>query len=89
MKKQGVLIYDAETDRMDIRFGLLDYYGGLHCGDEFDLKIDDEYAKNKIASQMDIEIKKQKANYIIDNSHDLCYTYKQIEDILQRIKKEE
>lgn len=33
MKKQGVLVYDAETERMDIRFGLLDYYGGLHCGE--------------------------------------------------------
>ena len=48
MKRQGVLIYDAETDRMDIRFGLLDYYGGLHCGDEFDLKIDDEWIATRI-----------------------------------------
>ena len=31
--RQGVLIYDQNTDRMDIRFGLEDYYGGLHCGD--------------------------------------------------------
>lgn len=30
--RQGVLIYDQNTDRMDIRFGLEDYYGGLHCG---------------------------------------------------------
>ena len=43
MKKQGVLIYDAETDRMDIRFGLLDYYG-----DELDLKIDDEWIPTRI-----------------------------------------
>lgn len=48
-----------------------------------------EYAKSKIASQMDIEIKKEKANYIIDNSHDLCYTYKQLEEILKTIKEEE
>lgn len=32
MKRQGVLVYDSKADRMDIRFGLLDYYGGLHCG---------------------------------------------------------
>ena len=30
--RQGVLIYDHDTDRMDIRFDLDDYYGGLHCG---------------------------------------------------------
>ena len=33
MKKQGVLIYDDVIGRMDIRFGPLDYYGGLHCGE--------------------------------------------------------
>ena len=32
MKKQYVLIYDV-IGRMDIRFGLLDYYGGLHRGE--------------------------------------------------------
>ena len=26
--KQGVLVYDRENDRIDIRFGLEDYYGG-------------------------------------------------------------
>lgn len=31
--KQGALIFDERTDRYDIRFGLGDYYGGLHCGD--------------------------------------------------------
>ena len=25
--KQGVLVYDRENDRIDIRFGLEDYYG--------------------------------------------------------------
>ena len=30
--KQGNLIYDPSSGRMDIRFGLDDYYGGLHCG---------------------------------------------------------
>lgn len=34
MKKQGVLIYDDVIGRMDIRFGPLDYYGGLHCGEQ-------------------------------------------------------
>ena len=30
--KQGVLVYDQKTDRMDVRFNLEEYYGGLHCG---------------------------------------------------------
>ena len=30
--KQGALIFDKESGRYDIRFGLDDYNGGLHCG---------------------------------------------------------
>ena len=33
--KQGTLVYDYETERMNIRFGLEDYYGGL-----FEWKVD-------------------------------------------------
>jgi len=39
-KKQGALIYDEVQDRIDIRFGLYDYYGGLHCGETIDVLID-------------------------------------------------
>ena len=35
--KQGALIYDRESGRYDIRFGLDDYNGGLHCGECFDV----------------------------------------------------
>ena len=28
----GSLIYDERTKRMDIWFGLEEYYGSLHCG---------------------------------------------------------
>ena len=35
--KQGALIFDEQTDRYDIRFDLADYYGGLHCGETFDV----------------------------------------------------
>ena len=35
--KSGVLVYDRENERMDIRFGLENYYGGLHCGTTFDV----------------------------------------------------
>ena len=40
MKKQGVLIYDDVIGRMDIRFGPLDYYGGLHCGERLEILLD-------------------------------------------------
>ena len=36
--KQGALIFDEQTDRYDIRFDLADYYGGLHCGECFDVR---------------------------------------------------
>lgn len=48
MKKQGVLIYDAETDRMDIRFGLLDYHGGLHCGTCMDVFVNGSWQPTRI-----------------------------------------
>ena len=35
--KQGALIFDKESGRYDIRFGLNDYNGGLHCGECFDV----------------------------------------------------
>ncbi len=35
--KQGALIFDKESGRYDIRFGLDDYNGGLHCGECFDV----------------------------------------------------
>ena len=31
--KPGTLVYDKESGRYDIRSGLNEYYGGLHCGD--------------------------------------------------------
>ena len=37
--KQGTLVYDHATDRYDIRFDLDCYYGGLHCGECFDVMV--------------------------------------------------
>ena len=37
--KQGALVFDKEAGRYDIRFDLADYYGGLHCGECFDVMI--------------------------------------------------
>ncbi len=36
-KRAGVLIFDARTESCDIRFGLSEYYGGLHCGECLDV----------------------------------------------------
>ena len=33
--REGVLVYNTEIQRFDIRFGLEEYYGGLHCGECF------------------------------------------------------
>ena len=35
----GTLVPQHGTDRLDIRFSLYDYHGGLHCGETFDVKI--------------------------------------------------
>ena len=36
-QRTGALIFDEQTDRYDIRFDINDYYGGLHCGECFDV----------------------------------------------------
>ena len=40
MKKQEMLVYDTKTERMDVRLGLLDYYGVLYCGECLEVLID-------------------------------------------------
>lgn len=39
--REGTLFYDTETGRYDIRFDLESFYGGLHCGECFDVKVKD------------------------------------------------
>lgn len=46
--KSGVLVYDRENERMDIRFGLENYYGGLHCGTTFDVLIGRRWIPTRI-----------------------------------------
>lgn len=36
-------VYDLSSERMDIRFGLESYYGGLHCGTGMDVLIDGKW----------------------------------------------
>lgn len=47
-RKEGVIVYDSKTERMDIKFDLEDCYGGLHCGECFDVKINDEWVPTRI-----------------------------------------
>lgn len=46
--KTGVLVKQQGTDRMDIRFSLNSYYGGLHCGETFDVKISGKWVPTRI-----------------------------------------
>ena len=46
--KTGVLVKQQGTDRMDIRFSLNQYYGGLHCGETFEVKINGKWVTTRI-----------------------------------------
>jgi len=46
--KQGELIYDENSGRYDIRFSLTDYYGGLHCGECFDVLVNGKWKPTRI-----------------------------------------
>ena len=53
MKKTGTLIYDHESERMDIRFGLEEYYGGLHCGTGMEVLVEGEWIPTCIEKYLD------------------------------------
>ena len=46
--REGTLFYDTETGRYDIRFDLESFYGGLHCGECFDVKVKDVWVQGRI-----------------------------------------
>lgn len=48
MKKEGVLVISLSSGRMDIRFGLNDYYGGLYCGTQLEALINGEWVQTRI-----------------------------------------
>lgn len=45
---QGTLVLDIDSGRMDIRFDLDDYYGGLHCGTTMEVFIDGKWVPTRI-----------------------------------------
>ena len=46
--KEGILVNDARLERMDIRFGMDEYYGGLHCGDCMEVECDGQWIPTRI-----------------------------------------
>ena len=52
-KREGALWYDKESGRYDIRFGLEEYYGGLHCGECFDVKVEGNWIPVRIEMDED------------------------------------
>ena len=52
-KREGALWYDMESGRYDIRFGLEEYYGGLHCGECFDVKVEGKWIPVRIEMDED------------------------------------
>lgn len=46
--RQGAVVEDAETGILDIRFGLNEYYGGLHCNDNLQVLVDDDWIPTKL-----------------------------------------
>ena len=51
----GALIYDADTDRIDIRFDDMSYYGGLHCGESMEVLRYGEWFRTRIEMNADDE----------------------------------
>ena len=47
-QRTGALVFDERTDRYDIRFDLNTYYGGLHCGECFDVFVRGKWRVYKI-----------------------------------------
>lgn len=42
------MIFDERSDRYDIHFDLADYYGGLHCGQTFDVMVGGRWKPTRI-----------------------------------------
>lgn len=46
--REGTLVYDDYSGRMDVRFDLEEYYGGLHCGTGMDVMLNDKWIPTRI-----------------------------------------
>lgn len=50
--REGNLYYDKSSGRYDIRFDVESYYGGLHCGECFEVKVKDTRIPVRIEMDM-------------------------------------
>ena len=46
--QEGILIFDQQADRVDIRLNSGDYYGGLHCGAPVEVWLDAQWFASRI-----------------------------------------
>lgn len=46
--QEGILVFNYDRDRYDIRFDIDKYYGGLHCGECFDVYISNQWISTRI-----------------------------------------
>lgn len=65
MKRQGCLVYNEALGRMDIRFSLNEYYGGLHCGQTLDVKRGSKWIPTRLEMAKDWFLVEVKTNSII------------------------
>ena len=46
--REGVLMFDPDSERMDARFDVEDYYGGLHCGERMEVYLKGKWQPSRI-----------------------------------------
>lgn len=51
--KQGTLVFDEEGSRYDIRFDIDDYFGGVHCGQCFEVYASGKWVPTRIEKARD------------------------------------
>lgn len=51
--RKGILVYNEQSGLYDICFGLNDYYGGLHSGDDLVVNIQGEWKASRIVRELD------------------------------------
>ena len=51
--KQGALVFDKQAGRYDIRFYLADYYGGVHCGQTFEVMVSGRWVPTRMEKAAD------------------------------------
>lgn len=49
--QEGILMFDQQADRVDIRFDNGDYYGGLHCGTPVEVWLNGQSTTTRISTR--------------------------------------